>query len=432
MVVRTIMLISILAQCAAPDYTAIVDVAIQKDSSGMKLVVNGDDFIINGMNWDYYPIGTNYTYSLWDQPDDFIKTALESEMPLLKNMGVNTVRLFADVPPDWISYIYHQYGIYTMLNHTFGRYGLTINGNWVANTNYANPDAREVLLSEVKGLAEVYKGTPGLLLYLLGNENNYGLFWESAETEDIPVLDSLSEALARPLYTLFNEAALIIKSIDPDRPVAICNGDLQFLDIISVECRDIDILGTNMYRGESFYDISKKENPFQKVKDDLNLPILFTELGADAFNVVKKAEDQLSQAYYVVGNWNEIYGHTAGMGNAGNAIGGFTFQFSDGWWKFDQSKNLDVHDDHASWSNGGYKHDFVQGQDNMNEEWFGVCAKGETDQNGHYALFPRAAYYALKEVHALNPYADGATLQTVNNHFSSIRLTDALDKATRE
>ena len=27
-------------------------------------------------------------------------------------------------------------------------------------------------------MAEDYKNTPGLLMYLLGNENNYGLFWQ--------------------------------------------------------------------------------------------------------------------------------------------------------------------------------------------------------------------------------------------------------------
>jgi hypothetical protein len=52
-----------------------------------ELVVDGKDFMINGMNWDYYPIGTNYTYSLWNQSDDVIKAALDSEMGL-KNMGL--------------------------------------------------------------------------------------------------------------------------------------------------------------------------------------------------------------------------------------------------------------------------------------------------------------------------------------------------------
>jgi hypothetical protein len=52
----------------------------------MKLVVDGKDFMINGMK-DYYPIGTNYTYSLWNQSDDVIK-ALDSEMGLLKTWGL--------------------------------------------------------------------------------------------------------------------------------------------------------------------------------------------------------------------------------------------------------------------------------------------------------------------------------------------------------
>jgi hypothetical protein len=53
-----------------------------------------------------------------------------------------------------------------------------VNGSWVVNTDYANPATQELLLKEAKELAEQYKNTPGLLLYLLGNENNYGLFWK--------------------------------------------------------------------------------------------------------------------------------------------------------------------------------------------------------------------------------------------------------------
>ena len=51
---------------------------------------------------------------------------------------------------------------------------------------------------------------------------------------------------------------------------------------------------------------------------------MFTEFGADAFNAVSNSEDQESQAYYMVGNWKEIYANAAGMGNANNSIGGFT------------------------------------------------------------------------------------------------------------
>ncbi|MFT6036522.1 MAG: beta-galactosidase/beta-glucuronidase, partial [Marivirga sp.] len=246
-------------------------VEVVNNSQGMMLMVDDKPFMINGMNWDYFPIGTNYEYSLWTQPEDIIKSALDAEMSLLKKMGVNAVRQYIGVPPKWIEYIYENYGIHTMLNHSFGRYGLTIEGVWVANTEYAKPATRKVLLSEVRQMVEEYRNTPGLLLYLLGNENNYGLSWDGAETEDIPVEDEASTIRARALYKLFNEGVLAIKAIDTSRPVAICNGDLLFLDLIKEECKDIDILGTNMYRGASFGDA------FQQVKEEIGKPLLFTE-----------------------------------------------------------------------------------------------------------------------------------------------------------
>jgi len=73
-------------------------VTIDKSISGMKIKVNGNDFIINGVNWDYTPIGTNYSYSLYNQEDSVIKQALDDEMSLLKNMGVNTIRVYAGIP----------------------------------------------------------------------------------------------------------------------------------------------------------------------------------------------------------------------------------------------------------------------------------------------------------------------------------------------
>ncbi|WP_179008945.1 glycoside hydrolase family 2 TIM barrel-domain containing protein [Winogradskyella forsetii] len=398
-------------------------VSVVNNGDGMKLVVNGEDLMINGMNWDYVPIGTNYAYSLWDQSDDIIKAALDAEMGLLKNMGVNVIRVYTGIQPKWIQYIHENYGIYTMLNHSFGRYGLTINGAWMPRTNYNDPQSKEMLMTEVTEMAKAYKDTPGLLLYLLGNENNYGLVWEGAETEDIPIEEDDYSVAARYLYRAMNDATLAMKGIDTSHPIAICNGDLGFLDIVAEECKDIDIYGTNMYRGVSFGDA------FTRVKNELNKPIMFTEFGADAFNALTNQEDQKAQAYYMVGNWKEIYQNAAGLGKAGNSIGGFTFQFSDGWWKFGQTKNLDVHDNNASWSNGGYAHDVENGSDNMNEEWFGICAKGPNNERGLYTLYPRAAYYCLKEAHNLNPYDEGMTADFVTNYFSNINLMDGVLRA---
>ncbi|QBZ98916.1 glycoside hydrolase family 2 TIM barrel-domain containing protein [Flavobacterium sangjuense] len=420
---RKIILLLIFWSFSSTIYAQADIVSLEKNAQGTKLVVNGKDFMVNGMNWDYIPIGNNYNYSLWKQSDDVIKAALDTEMSLLKNMGVNVIRQYTGIQPKWIQYIHDKYGIYTMLNHSFGRYGLTLNGTWVPNTEYSNPLTRELLLKETKEMVEEYKNTPGVLLFLLGNENNYGLFWDGAETENIPMEDRKSTIRSKDMYKLFNDAVVAMKNVDKSHPIAICNGDLLFLDIIAEECKDIDILGLNMYRGVSFGDA------FQKVKEKIDKPILFTEFGADAFNVLENAEDQKSQAYYMVGNWKEIYENAAGIGKVGNSIGGFTFQFSDGWWKYGQTKNLDIHDDNASWSNGGYINDFIKGQNNMNEEWFGICAKGPTNARGLYDLYPRAAYYALKEAHRVNPYEPGTTSETINRAFNNVNLMDAVLKA---
>ena len=413
----------ILICCSLNLFAQANNVKVIDNHQGIKLSVNGNDFMINGMNWDYFPIGTNYSYSLWNQSEDVIKVALDAEMSLLKNMGVNTIRVYTGIQPKWITYIYETYGIHTMLNHSFGRYGLTVNGAWVAKTDYADPNAQAVLLKEITDVVNEYKNTPGLLMYLLGNENNYGLVWKGAETEDLPINEDDYSVAAKYLYQMFNKAAVAMKEMDRSHPVAICNGDLGFLDIVAKECKDVDIYGTNMYRGKSFGDA------FKRVKKELNMPIMFTEFGADAFNAVTNEEDQKMQAHFMVENWREIYQNAAGLGEAGNSLGGFTFQFSDGWWKFGQTKDLDVHDNNASWSNGGYYIDFKEGRNNMNEEWFGICAKGPTNAAGLYTLYPRAAYYSLQEAHRINPYDEGVTSTSVAKHFSNISLMDGVLRA---
>ena len=416
---RKIIFLLILCSYSSSIYSQTEKVFIEKNTTEMKIKIDGKDFIVNGMNWDYFPIGTNFNYSLWKQPDPIIQKALDEEMGLLKNMGVNSIRVYTGIPKKWIEYIHANYGIYTMLNHSFGRYGLTLNGVWTPNTEYSDAVTRKLLLEETKQMVEEYKNTKGLLLYLLGNENNYGLFWDGAETEDIPLEDRKSTIRAEAMYKLFNEASVTMKTIDTSHPVAICNGDLLFLDIIAKECKDVDILGINVYRGISFGDL------FDRVKKEYGKPVLLTEFGSDAFNVLTNEEDQNAQAKILKGNWKEIYENAAGLGKAGNSLGGYTFQFSDGWWKFGQTKNLDIHDSNASWSNGGYSFDYVAGENNMNEEWFGICAKGPTGADGTYQLYPRSAYYVLKDVHELSPYTNGKTLVDIDDHFSKIQILDA-------
>ncbi len=399
------------AQTAAPRMPVI---ELVTDDSGTRLRVDGEDMMVQGVNWDYFPIGTTYNYSFWTEPDHIIEAALEREMSLLKAMGGNAIRTYVGITPKWVRHIYERYGIYTILNHAMARYGITVDGVFSANTDYSDPGARAQVMAEIEEMADDFRDTPGLLMWLLGNENNYGLVWSSAETEDLPT-EEADAVRARYMYSLFGEAATRIKEIDPTRPVAMANGDLGHLEIIAEEVPDLDVFGTNVYRGISFGEL------FQEVHDKLGRPVMFTEFGADVWNAKDMREDQVTQAKYLIGQWREIYEQSAGKGLVGNSIGGLTFQWSDGWWKFGQESRLDIQDTNASWANGGYVEDFVEGRNNMNEEWWGIVAKGPPDHNRLYELYPRAAYYALQQAYTLDPYAPGTGLATVQEHFAAIQ-----------
>ena len=136
---------------------------------------------------------------------------------------------------------------------------------------------------------------------------------------------------------------------------------------------------------------------------------MFTEFGADAFNAKSGHEDAEAQADIELAQWHELYEQSWGKGRAGNAIGGFVFQWTDGWWKVGQEKNLDVHDTIATWSNAAYAYDYAPGENNMNEEWFGITALGMPDARGLYHVRPRIAYYVLQQAFRLDPYAPETT-----------------------
>jgi len=401
------------AQGAPAPASTVATVRVVKDEAGSRLQVDGRDFMVKGMNWDYVPIGQNYSYDFWGQPDEYIKAGLAREMPLLKAMGVNAIRMYVGIPPRWVRYIYEQYGIYTVLNHPMARYGYTLEGTWLPNTDYSNPKLRAAVAADIFAVVDSFKNTPGLLMWLLGNENNYGLSWTSFEIEALPKGER-DAARARHLYSLYGEIIAGVKSRDSHHVVAIANGDLQYIDLIAQECKGLDVLGTNVYRGISARDL------FQVVHDKLGVPVLFSEFGADAWNAREMREDQEAQARYLIGQWREIYEQSSGKGQVGNAIGGLVFQWSDGWWKYGQESRLDVHDTHASWPNGGYVEDFVEGENNMNEEWWGICAKGPVDGRGLFELYPRAAYFALQRAFRLPAYAPTTDLAAIAAHFDAI------------
>ena len=375
-------------------------VTTHKDEQGWKLKVNGQDYYVKGMVWGYSPRGQNYTYNLWGESDDFIRKVLDYDFGLMKAAGINTVRSFGMIPPQWVTYIYKEHGIMTVINPLMGRYGYSVGGKWVPFTDYSDPLTRETLKRDMVEIVRTYKDVPGVLMFAFGNESNYGLSWSSFEIENLPEGEQ-DTAKARYLYSLFNEVMAAGKAIAPNHPFTIVNGDIQYIDLIAELCKDMDLLGVNAYRGPSFTSL------WADVRKKLDLPVVVFEFGSDAFNARRFEEDQRSQALVLKDQWQEMYNKAWGNGEEGNSVGGFVFEWRDEWWKYLQTENLDRQDNNASWSNQAYMFDWAAGKNNMNEEWFGITALGLPNSDGVYAARPRMAYDVLSEVFAMDPYTAG-------------------------
>ena len=381
-----------------------------KDADGWKLQVNGEDYYVKGVVWGYTPRGQNYAYNLWSKSDDHIRKVLDYDFGLMKAAGINTIRSFAMIPPEWVAYVYQEHGIMTVINPLMGRYGYSIGGRWVANTDYSDELTRATLKADMLKLVDEYKNTPGVLMFAFGNESNYGLSWSSFEIENLPEGEQNTEK-ARYLYSLFNEVMAAGKTIAPNHPFTIVNGDIQYIDLIAEYCTAMDLLGVNAYRGKSFTGLWKE------VDEKLDLPVVFFEFGSDAFNAREFEEDQYSQAIMLKDQWQEMYNKAAGNAEEGNSIGGFVFEWRDEWWKYLQIENLDTQDNNASWSNQAYLFDWAEGKNNMNEEWFGITALGTKNGDGVYTARPRMAYDVLSEIWHMDPYLNkkAAFNQAINN-----------------
>jgi hypothetical protein len=388
-------------------------VDVVKGPDGWRLKVDGEDYYMKGVVWGYTPRGQNYTYNLFGQSDEQIKKILDYDFGLMAKMGVNTIRTFTMIPPEWVTYIYREHGIMSVINPLMGRYGYNVDGKWIPFTDYSDPRTREVLKRDMQELVQRYKDVPGVLMFAFGNESNYGLSWSSFEIENLPEGEQ-NTAKARYLYSLWNEVVAAGKSIDPNHPFTIVNGDIQYIDLIAELCPDLDLLGTNAYRGKSFTGL------WRDVDEKLDLPVVFFEFGSDAFNAREFAEDQLSQALILKDQWQEMYNKAAGMGEEGNSVGAFIFEWRDEWWKYLQIERLDIQDTNASWSNQAYLFDWAEGKNNMNEEWFGITALGPMNSDGVSTARPRMAYDVMQEVFSMDPYTSSKA--DINQMFASMNV----------
>ena len=161
------------------------------------------------------------------------------------------------------------------------------------------------MLESVREMVESEKDEPYLLLWVLGNENNYG---NGNNCRKFP----------EAYYSLVNGAARLIKSLDANHPVALVNGDLTFIETAATLCPDVDILGVNAYHGRHGLGDSFWRDTHELWKK----PVMIYEFGAPSYDQYRsEAEGEKEQAEFLRNNWDDIEWNLAGGPGQGNALG---------------------------------------------------------------------------------------------------------------
>ncbi|MBU4186535.1 MAG: hypothetical protein KKC23_10120 [Proteobacteria bacterium] len=315
-------------------------------------------------------------YDTWvDKNRNNIQDADEpavGDFRLLKEMGCNTVRLYHHASNKaLLRDLYDRYGIMVIMGDLLGAYTVGSGASWYEGTDYENPGHRKNMMESVKRMVEEFKDEPYVLFWILGNENNYGVANNAKEKPE-------------GYYAFVNEAAGMIKSMDRDHPVAVCSGDLLFLDKFKENAPLVDIYGSNAYRGKYGFGKSFWNN----IKEVCDVPVIITEYGCPSYMDGKSMEfAEEKQAEYLRGNWDDIAYNSAGNRGAGNAIGGVLFEWLDEWWKAYEPL---FHDKKQNWSGP-----FPDGWNY--EECLGVTGQGD-GKSSPFLRQLKKSYFTYQEM----------------------------------
>jgi hypothetical protein len=375
----------------------------QYENGHWQLIVNQRPFMIRGITYSASPIGSSpdngtlVVHKDWmvtdqnkngkiDGPYDawvgkykngnlIRKGKPVGDLHLLSEMGVNTIRLYHHAfNKKLLQDAYATYRIRFIMGDLLGAYTIGSDAEWSAGTDYRDATQRERMLKSVRQMVEEYKDEPSILFWVLGNENNYGNANNCRQFPDA-------------YYAFVNEAARLIKSIDANHPVALSNGDLQFIDKAARLCPDVDIFGSNAYRGPH----GMGNSFWQDAGDEWGKPVLVSEFGCPAYHRTESpAQAEALQAEYLRQNWEDIEWNMAGAPGQGNSVGGVLFEWMDEWWKAGAPPTFDpsAHD-----KSGQFAGPFPDGW--SYEEWYGIVGQG-SGQHSPFERDLRKAYFLFK------------------------------------
>ncbi len=363
---------------------------------GYQLLVDGKPYFVRGVCYNPIPIGKDYEYNFWG---DMGKPWLQ-DGKLMKEMGVNTVRFYrpGKNPVEVrqvLDDLYKKYKIRTLMGHYLGFW------DWPP-PNYSDAGFNEKIRGQVLEMVSLYKNHPGVLAWIVGNENNYSFDrniqrWTNDELDAMDP-EAQRREKAKIYYSFINSLAKEIKKIDPKRPVIMGVGEVSSLEFAKEQCPDVDIIGMISYRGPGF------GNLFRQVKQKFDIPVIMIEWGADSYNAFTRDPDEEAQAEFLKLQWQDIERNADPKKGAGNSLGGTAFEWNDEWWKGNENlpHTWSVQDTGSNWFSASYHFDAQSATKmNMNEEWWGVVGLSpQKSESGNNERITKKSYSVLKSLWA--------------------------------
>ncbi|WP_169727849.1 hypothetical protein [Desulfovibrio inopinatus] len=373
--VRSFFFLALFAATMLP--TAVLGQTTTWTTNGYKVLKNGTPFFMKGVDYAPVPIGAvpdNSPYGDYFTPNQ--AAFFNRDIPAMRDMGVNCIRLYAGSPAnsanygDFLNALYNggDRPIYVIMT-SFINAGDMLNASAVAG--YVN---------DYTTMAQNLKNYPAVMGFSIGNELNSG---GSIDSPDF--------------WANMDKIAAAVRTNAPDKLtiVAMVDDGNDTLKAGIGKIPHIMCWGLNVYRGPDWGGTGN--NIFtqygQLTASDVK-PLIITEYGTPAStrqnpggestDIILLPNNAQAQGDFLVTQWQGMAANADSSTQV--SCGGMIFDWVDEWWK---AGNPSLHDPgpNNAYQGGAFAGGY------WDEEWFGI--NGVTTGSPG-TLEPRAAITSLK------------------------------------
>ena len=285
-------------------------------TSARAIMVDGQPYTIKGIC--YHPVQMGSEQRSFE--------SLETDLALMKEAGINTIRVYEPIDDVQVLDAVHATGIKVIIG--FG---------------YDQKGKFDIQSGTFLDYVQKYKNHSAILMWELGNEYNYHPKWFNGDIGN--------------WYQTLNASSEAIHNLDSTRPVTTAHGELPSTRALT-SCPNIDVWGLNIYRWDDPQEV------FDEWKIISDKPMYLSEAGGDSYMTITKAgyDKGINQKAQADANAKIL---DAVFNNQDICSGVTMFSFTDGWWK---AGNPDTQDP-GGWApnSSGVPYDGTP-----NEEYWGI------------------------------------------------------------